>query len=123
VLSRHWEQALEPLRAAQWGARAAAWAGQSHPADALHYWRRVRDLVHGQQPSPEAAGLALGACLGILQSGSRVLSVPPPPRPRRCWPRSGSSERARTAWELCRRHRLPLFASDHVKLPVGPLRP
>ena len=72
LLSSHWEQADQRLRAAQWGARAAAWAGQSHPADALRHWRRVRALVRGQPDSPEAKGLALAACVWILQLGWRL---------------------------------------------------
>jgi adenylate cyclase len=71
LLSNHWEQAGEPLKAAQWGSRAAIWAGQSHPADALLHWRRVRSLLEGSHDEPEAAGLALGACVWILQFGWR----------------------------------------------------
>jgi len=71
LLSNHWEQAREPVRAASWGARAATWAGQSHPADALRHWRRVRTLLEDSHNDPEAGGLALGACLWILQFGWR----------------------------------------------------
>jgi class 3 adenylate cyclase/DNA-binding SARP family transcriptional activator/tetratricopeptide (TPR) repeat protein len=72
VISDHWEEAQEPVRAAQWGARAAAWAGQRHPADAVRHWRRVRTLVRDEHGSPEAAGLALGACISILYVGARL---------------------------------------------------
>ena len=72
LVSNHWEQAHEPLRAAEWGARAAAWAGQRNPADAVHHWRRVRTLVRDRSSSSEAAGLALAACIWILTLGSRV---------------------------------------------------
>jgi len=71
LLSNHWEQAREPVKAANWGARAAVWAGQSHPADALRHWRRVRTLLEDSRDEAEAAGLALGACLWILQFGWR----------------------------------------------------
>jgi class 3 adenylate cyclase/tetratricopeptide (TPR) repeat protein len=71
LVSNHWEQAGEPVRAAQWGVRAATWAGQSHPADALRHWRRVRTLLQDAHDDPEAAGLALGACMWILQFGWR----------------------------------------------------
>ena len=71
LVSNHWEQAREPVQAAQWGARAAVWAGQSHPADALRHWRRVRTLLEDAHDDPEAAGLALGASLWILQFGWR----------------------------------------------------
>jgi adenylate cyclase len=71
VLSHHWERANERIPAARWAARAAAWAGQSHPADALRHWRRVRELLGGAE-DPETAGLALGACLWILQFGWRL---------------------------------------------------
>jgi tetratricopeptide (TPR) repeat protein len=72
LLSNHWEQADDPLRAAEWGARAAAWAGQRNPADAVHHWRRVRMLVRDHPSSPEAAGFALAACIWILTLGSRL---------------------------------------------------
>jgi len=71
LVSNHWEQAREPVQAAHWGARAAIWAGQSHPADALRHWRRVRTLLQDEHDDPEAAGLALGASLWILQFGWR----------------------------------------------------
>jgi class 3 adenylate cyclase/tetratricopeptide (TPR) repeat protein len=71
LLSNHWEQARQPLKAAQWGGRAAIWAGQSHPADALRHWRRVRALLTDLHDDPDAVGLALGACLWILQFGWR----------------------------------------------------
>ena len=71
LISNHWEQAREPVKAASWGARAATWAGQSHPADALRHWRRVRTLLENSHDDPEAAGLALGACLWTLQFGWR----------------------------------------------------
>jgi len=70
LLSNHWEQASERLKAAHWGARAAIWAGQSHPADALRHWRRVRALLKGLEDG-EAKELMLGACLWILQFGWR----------------------------------------------------
>jgi class 3 adenylate cyclase len=72
LLSNHWEQAGDPLQAAQWGARAAAWAGRRHPADGLRHWRRVRTMVRDEPGSPESVGLALAACVGILQLGGRL---------------------------------------------------
>jgi class 3 adenylate cyclase/tetratricopeptide (TPR) repeat protein len=71
LISSHWEQAGEPVSAARWGARAAAWAARSDPAEALRQWRRVRALVHDQPDSPEGAGLALGACVWTLHAGAR----------------------------------------------------
>ena len=72
LISGHWEQAQEPLPAARWGARAAAWAGRSHPADALRHWRRVRTLSRDRPDSPEAANLGLAACVWILQLSALV---------------------------------------------------
>jgi DNA-binding SARP family transcriptional activator/class 3 adenylate cyclase len=71
LISNHWEQAGEPLHAAHWGARAAAWAARSHPADALQQWRRVRTLVRDQPHSPEVAGLTLAACVWTMHAGAR----------------------------------------------------
>jgi class 3 adenylate cyclase/tetratricopeptide (TPR) repeat protein len=72
VISGHLERANDPLAAARWGARAAGWAGQSHPNDALRHWRRVRALVRDHHADSGAAGLALGACIWILQYGWRL---------------------------------------------------
>jgi tetratricopeptide (TPR) repeat protein len=71
LISSHWQRAGEPLRAAQWGARAAAWAARSNPADALRLWRRVRDLAREQPDSPEAAGLVIAASVWTLHAGAR----------------------------------------------------
>jgi class 3 adenylate cyclase/tetratricopeptide (TPR) repeat protein len=72
LISAHWERANERLLAAQWGARAAAWASMSHPADAVHHWRRVRSLARDQPDSPDKRGLALGACTSLLFVGARL---------------------------------------------------
>jgi class 3 adenylate cyclase/tetratricopeptide (TPR) repeat protein len=72
LISTHWEQAHEPLPAAQWGARAAAWAGQRNIAEAVRHWRRVRMLAREARHSPESDGLALAACVWILQLGARL---------------------------------------------------
>jgi class 3 adenylate cyclase len=72
VISSHLEHAREPLQAARWGARAAAWAGQRHPAEALRHWRRVRTLVGDKPESSDAAGLALVAYNWILHFAWRL---------------------------------------------------
>jgi DNA-binding SARP family transcriptional activator/tetratricopeptide (TPR) repeat protein len=72
VISSHLEHAREPLQAARWGARAAAWAGQRHPAEALRHWRRVRTLVGDKPESSDAAGLALVAYIWILHLAWRL---------------------------------------------------
>ena len=68
LVANHREQAGDVLAAARWSARAAAWAGQHHPADALRHWRHVRSLVS----EPEAAALGATACAWILQLGWRL---------------------------------------------------
>jgi class 3 adenylate cyclase/tetratricopeptide (TPR) repeat protein len=72
LLATHWEQANEPLEAARWSARAAAWTGKHHPTDALRHWRRVQALLGDADSSDEARGLRLAACLWILQLGWRL---------------------------------------------------
>jgi tetratricopeptide (TPR) repeat protein len=72
LISTHWERANEPLRAAQWGARAAAWSGQRGPDDALEHWRRVRTLVGDQPETPEATRLALAARVWIVYTAWRL---------------------------------------------------
>jgi adenylate cyclase len=72
LVANHREQAGDVLAAARWNARAAAWAGQHHPADAVRHWRHVRSLVGEAEPSPEAAALGATACAWILQLGWRL---------------------------------------------------
>ncbi len=71
LLANHWEQAHDPLAAARWSARAAAWAGQLHPADALSHWHRVHAQLSGEEDSEEVRGLRFASCLWILQLGWR----------------------------------------------------
>src|SRR3954452_3266197 len=100
LLSNHWERGREPLYAARWGARAATWAGQSHPADALRHWRRARTLLTDSHDDPEAAALALGACLWTLQFGWR--QGLPDDEVEAVW-REGLAlaERSGNAWAKC----------------------
>ena len=72
LLANHWEQARDPLEGARWSARAAAWAGKHHPADALRHWHRVKALLRDAEDSEEARGLRLAACLWILQLAWRL---------------------------------------------------
>jgi class 3 adenylate cyclase/tetratricopeptide (TPR) repeat protein len=72
LLAHHFEHANEPLEAARWSRRAAEWAGPVHPADAMHHWRRVQELVRGLPQSPEAIDLGVTACAHILQFAWRV---------------------------------------------------
>jgi class 3 adenylate cyclase/tetratricopeptide (TPR) repeat protein len=72
LLATHFEHAREPLEAARWSARAAAWAGRHHPTDAFRHWRRVHALLQDADEPKEASGLRLAACLWILQLGWRL---------------------------------------------------
>jgi class 3 adenylate cyclase/tetratricopeptide (TPR) repeat protein len=72
LLAQHWEQAGDRLEAARWSRRAAAWAGPLHPAEAMHHWGRVRELLAGLKDSPEAVALDFEACVQILTFGWRV---------------------------------------------------
>ncbi|HEX6714333.1 MAG TPA: adenylate/guanylate cyclase domain-containing protein [Thermoleophilaceae bacterium] len=72
VIANHWEQAARPLEAARWNARAATWAGQNDPREALKSWRRVRALLADAGDEPEVLGLRFAACLWILQGGWRT---------------------------------------------------
>lgn len=72
LIASHRERAGDTQAALRWHARAADWAGQSHPADALRHWRRVRELCAEVPQSDSASGMLLGACLWILQWGWRL---------------------------------------------------
>jgi predicted ATPase/class 3 adenylate cyclase len=71
VLAHHWERAGDPLTAARWHARAAAWAGLNHPSEGLTHLRRVRELLIGVPDSAEAQQLGLQARGQLLFHGWR----------------------------------------------------
>jgi class 3 adenylate cyclase/tetratricopeptide (TPR) repeat protein len=72
LVAHHWASAGEELEAARWHARAAAWAGTAHPAQALDHWERVRELADGLPESPETTSLGLTARLMKLTFGWRL---------------------------------------------------
>jgi len=72
LVASHWEGAGDPLAAARWMARAAAWVGLNDLAQAVAHWRRVSQLVEGLPDSPEVSGLALGARIRRLDYGWRL---------------------------------------------------
>jgi len=72
LLAHHWEGAGEPLLAARWHQRAAAWAGVNHAAEALRHCRRVRDLLGGVPESSETIALGLEARTQLLVLATRT---------------------------------------------------
>jgi class 3 adenylate cyclase/tetratricopeptide (TPR) repeat protein len=72
LLAQHLEAAGDPLEAARWSARAAAWAGLSDIAEALRHWRKVSELVETLPDSAESGALALGARVARLHYGWRL---------------------------------------------------
>ena len=59
LIAQHLEQGGEGLEAARWAARAAHWAGYSHPQDAMRLWAKVSELVDGLPENDETAALAV----------------------------------------------------------------
>ncbi len=72
LIANHLEEGGETLEAARWAARAAHWAGNSRPNDALRLWRSVTELVAGLDPSPETDALALTSRLLQLDYAWRL---------------------------------------------------
>jgi adenylate cyclase len=72
LVAQHWESAHEPLEAARWHARAAAWSGTNDPAPALQHWHKVRELADGLPESAETVALGLTARIFSLQFGWRL---------------------------------------------------
>jgi class 3 adenylate cyclase/tetratricopeptide (TPR) repeat protein len=66
LLAYHWEQAGEPLKAAQQNMRAAVWIGANDPSQALRSWKKVRDLLLDQPPSQSINYLKMMACGQIV---------------------------------------------------------
>jgi adenylate cyclase len=72
LIANHFETAGETLEAARWSARAAYWAGHSHPQDALRLWRKVTDLVDTLPEDEETEILAVASRLQQLQYSWRL---------------------------------------------------
>ncbi|HET7053362.1 MAG TPA: adenylate/guanylate cyclase domain-containing protein [Solirubrobacterales bacterium] len=72
LIASHMESGGETLEAARWSARAAYWAGNSHPGDALRLWRRTMELAGELPESEEAAALAVASRLLQLQYAWRL---------------------------------------------------
>jgi class 3 adenylate cyclase/tetratricopeptide (TPR) repeat protein len=72
LIAQHFEQAGEAMEAAQWHARAAAWAGFKDPSAALEHWKRIRELDPNLPPGPEAYPLRTGTRTMILNMGWRL---------------------------------------------------
>jgi adenylate cyclase len=72
LIASHMESGGEMLEAARWSARAAYWAGSSHPGDALRLWRRTMELADELPESEETAALAVASRLLQLQYAWRL---------------------------------------------------
>jgi class 3 adenylate cyclase/tetratricopeptide (TPR) repeat protein len=72
LIASHMESGGETLEAARWSARAAYWAGSSHPADALRLWRRTMELAAELPEGKEADALAVTSRLLQLQYAWRL---------------------------------------------------
>jgi adenylate cyclase len=70
-LAHHWAEAGEPLAAARWHRRAAAWIGLSELGEAAHHWRRVLACTEGREEE-EAATLTAEACCEMQSIGWRL---------------------------------------------------
>jgi class 3 adenylate cyclase/tetratricopeptide (TPR) repeat protein len=71
LLAHHWAEAGEPLAAARWHRRAAAWIGLSDLGEAAHHWRRVLACSDGREEE-EAAALTAEACCELQNIGWRL---------------------------------------------------
>jgi class 3 adenylate cyclase/tetratricopeptide (TPR) repeat protein len=72
LIAHHLEGAGKALEAAGWHRRAAVWAGDNHPGEALTHWRRVHDLLKSVPESPKVLEVALEATTQLLRQGGRL---------------------------------------------------
>jgi adenylate cyclase len=72
LVAQHWESAHQPLEAARWHARAAAWSGTNDPVPALEHWRKVWEMADALPESAETVALRLTARIFSLQFGWRL---------------------------------------------------
>jgi adenylate cyclase len=76
MLAGHWEQAGEPLKAAQRHRQAAEWVALTDPNAAVWHWGKVRSLLAGLTDDPAAAGLGVAACQHLLNLSWRFTANP-----------------------------------------------
>jgi adenylate cyclase len=69
LLAHHWEQAGDALAAARWHHRAARWVTGKAAQEALHHWRRVRDLTSELPGSDETIALGIASSMGLVTMG------------------------------------------------------
>jgi adenylate cyclase len=72
LIAHHFEEAGEVLEGARWHRRAAIWAGDNDPREAVSHWRRVRELLENVAESSESLTLALQARSQMLWQGGRM---------------------------------------------------
>jgi class 3 adenylate cyclase/tetratricopeptide (TPR) repeat protein len=72
LIAHHFEEADEPLEAAQWNARTAEGLSPRDAAAALERWRRVLELAEVLPESGEALTLRLSALAQLLRMGGRT---------------------------------------------------
>jgi len=61
LIAYHFEQAGERMNAARYNARAAAWVGNTNPAQSIKHWRKVRQLLEQVPRDPEVDRLRVTA--------------------------------------------------------------
>jgi predicted ATPase/class 3 adenylate cyclase len=72
LLAHHYEEAGEPLDAARWHTRAAAFIGKSDFAEAARHLERARELLRQVPDQAEAARLGAAVCRELLAVGFRL---------------------------------------------------
>jgi class 3 adenylate cyclase/tetratricopeptide (TPR) repeat protein len=72
TIAHHFEEAGEFVEAAEWGKRAAEWAGINSPAEALRHWLKVAELLRDAPESSQTIALAITARAQSILYGWRV---------------------------------------------------
>lgn len=71
LIGYHLEQAGEHLQAARYNARAAAWVGNTNPAQSIKHWRKVRALLEPLERTADVDRLRVTAGAKIALLGWR----------------------------------------------------
>lgn len=71
LISHHYEVAGQPMVAAEYSGRAAQWLGSTNSALAIKQWRRVRELLAGQERGALSSRLRAMSCSQIALLGWR----------------------------------------------------
>lgn len=124
LLAHHYEAAEQPLNAARYSARAAAWVGSTDSAQAVRHWHKVRSLLKDQPRNTRNDALRSQASGQIAWLGWREGVTAEAARPfiEEALARAGEADRSMIPLLLFVEGRLDIASGGSADLYVARLK-